>query len=335
MSAARASGVPFLRRVVLRQPYFFAVVLLIATFAIYVSLVDNFRPAILSSNLLGFVPLMLLAAGQTVVVVGGGIDLSIGATLVLANVVFIRMLGEAPTTGTILIAVVVTLLAGLAAGALNGFCVSILRFQPIVTTFATSFVFAGVALYVLPEPGGAVPAGLQNFFYADPLGLPIFLWVAAVVMFLWAYLRSTRFGPYLYASGGRDLSAFQSGVPVPAVKLMSYCIAGIMAALAGLALSLSVGTGNATPQGGDESLTLQSIVAVVLGGTRLSGGQGGVLGSIIGVVILSLIQGIVSFAGISSWYQTLLNGVIVVLALAGPGLIALVRNAFAGRGVRA
>jgi ribose transport system permease protein len=320
--------------VVLRQPYFFAVVLLVVAFVIYYSLVPNFRPAIVSSNLLGFVPLMLLAAGQTVVVIGGGIDLSIGAILVLANVTFIRMLGETPTTGTVLLAVVAALAAGVLAGALNGFCVSILRFQPIVTTFATSFVFGGAALYVLPEPGGRVPAGLQNAFYADPLGIPMFLAFAVMVMLLWAYLRSTRYGPYLYASGGRDLSAFQSGVPVSTVKFFSYCIAGLMAGLAGLALSLSVGTGNATPQGGDEALTLQSIVAVVLGGTRLSGGQGGVLGSLIGVVILSLIQGIVSFAGVSSWWQTLLNGTIVVLALAGPGLFGLIRSAFAGSGRR-
>lgn len=333
MSAARGSlGGSALSRVAIRQPYFFALVLLVVAFAIYFYLVPNFRPAVLSSNLLGFVPLMLLAAGQTVVVVGGGIDLSIGAILVLANVTFIRLLGEAPTAGTIALAVVVTLVAGVLAGALNGFCVAVLRFQPIVTTFATSFVFGGVALYVLPEPGGTVPPGLQNVFYSDPLGVPMFLWISIVVMLLWTYLRSTRYGPYLYASGGRDLSAFQSGVPVPAVKLVSYCIAGLMAGLAGLALTLSVGTGNATPQGGDEALTLQSIVAVVLGGTRLSGGQGGVLGSLIGVVILSLIQGIVSFAGVPSWWQTLLNGTIVVLALAGPGLVGLVRNAFAGRG---
>jgi len=332
VSAARgALGGAALRRVALRQPYFFALVLLVVAFAIYFYLVPNFRPAVISSNLLGFVPLMLLAAGQTVVVIGGGIDLSIGAILVLANVTFIRMLGESPTAGTVLVAAAVTLAAGVLAGALNGFCVAVLRFQPIVTTFATSFVFGGVALYVLPEPGGTVPIGLQNAFYSDPLGIPMFLWISIVVMLLWAYLRSTRYGPYLYASGGRDLAAFQSGVPVPTVKMTSYCIAGLMAGFAGLALTLSVGTGNATPQGGDEVLTLQSIVAVVLGGTRLSGGQGGVLGSLIGVVILSLIQGIVSFAGVPSWWQTLLNGTIVVLALAGPGLVGLFRNAFAGR----
>jgi ribose transport system permease protein len=146
------------------------------------------------------------------------------------------------------------------------------------------------------------------------------LWVVVVLLLLWALLRSTRYGTFLYATGGRDLSAFVSGVPVSTVRFVSYCIAGLMAAVAALALTLSTGTGN--PLSG-EDLMLQSIVAVVLGGTRLSGGQGGVAGSIIGVVILSLIQSIVSFSGAPSSWQTLINGLIVVAALAGPGLVAL------------
>ena len=276
-----------------------------------------------------FVPLMLVAAGQTVVVIGGGIDLSLGAIVSMANVIIVSLMGQEPSPSRILLALVAGLLAGILAGALNGFCVAVLRFQPIVTTFATSFIFSGLALYVLPEPGGAIPPGLQNFFYTNPLGLPMVLWVVVVVLLLWALLRSTRYGPYLYATGGRDLSAFVSGVPVSSVRFFSYCIAGLMAAVAALALALSTGTGN--PIGGTD-LMLQSIVAVVLGGTRLSGGQGGVVGSIIGVVILSLIQSIVSFSPAPSSWQTLINGLIVVAALAGPGLFALLRRG--GKDVR-
>jgi ribose transport system permease protein len=307
-----------------RQPYVFALVLLAVTVGVNFYLQPNFfQPGLLSGNLLLFVPLMLVAAGQTVVVVGGGIDLSLGAIVALTNVVVVRLMAEEPSPLRILIAVAAGLLAGVLAGALNGLCVSVLRFQPIVTTFATSFVFSGLALYVLPEPGGVMPFGLQNFYYSNPLGLPMVLWVVVVVVVLWALLRATRYGTYLYATGGRDLSAFVSGVPVSSVRFASYCIAGLLAALAALALALSTGTGN--PIGG-ESLTLQSIVAVVLGGTRLSGGQGGVVGSLIGVIILSLIQSIVSFSPAPSSWQTLINGLIVVTALAGPGLVSLVRR---------
>ena len=324
MSAARASVGPLLRRVALRQSYAFALVLLLVTVAINFYLQPNFfQPGLLSGNLLLFVPLILVAVGQTVVVIGGGIDLSLGAIVSVANVVMVSLMGEEPTTSRILMALAAGLLAGTLAGALNGFCVAVLRFQPIVTTFATSFVFSGLALYVLPEPGGAMPSGLQNFFYSNPLGLPMVLWAVVIVLLAWFLLRSTRYGPYLYATGGQDLSAFVSGVPVSSVRFVSYSIAGLMAAFAGLALALTTGTGN--PIGG-AALTLQSIVAVVLGGTRLSGGQGGVVGSIIGVIILSLIQSIVSFSPAPSSWQTLINGLIVVVALVGPGLFALLRR---------
>ena len=324
MSAARASVGPRLRRVALRQSYAFALLLLAAAVAVNFYLQPNFfQPGLLSGNLLLFVPLMLVAVGQTVVVIGGGIDLSLGAIVSMTNVIMVQLMGAEASPSRIMLALVAGLLAGILAGALNGFCVAVLRFQPIVTTFATSFIFSGLALYVLPEPGGAMPAGLVNFFYSNPLGLPMVLWVVVFVLLAWVVLRSTRYGPYLYATGGRDLSAFVSGVPVSSVRFVSYCIAGLMAALAALALALSTGTGN--PIGGTD-LMLQSIVAVVLGGTRLSGGQGGVVGSIVGVVILSLIQSIVSFSPAPSSWQTLINGLIVVAALAGPGLFALLRR---------
>jgi ribose transport system permease protein len=294
--------------------------LLVVAVAINYYLQPNFfQPGILSGNLLLFVPLMLVAVGQTSVVIGGGIDLSLGAIVSMANVIFVSLMGQEASPSRILLALAAGFLAGILAGALNGFCVAVLRFQPIVTTFATSFIFAGLALYVLPEPGGAMPPGLV-IFYTNPLGLPMVLWVVVVLLLLWSLLRSTRYGTYLYATGGQDLSAFVSGVPVSSVRFLSYCIAGLMAAAGALALALSTGTGN--PIGGTD-LMLQSIVAVVLGGTRLSGGQGGVVGSIIGVVILSLIQSIVSFSGAPSSWQTLINGLIVVAALAGPGLVAL------------
>ena len=176
---------------------------------------------------------MLVAVGQTVVVIGGGIDLSLGAIVSMANVIFVTLMGQEPSPSRILLALAAGFLAGILAGALNGFCVAVLRFQPIVTTFATSFIFAGLALYVLPEPGGAMPPGLVNFFYTNPLGLPMVLWVVVVLLLLWGLLRSTRYGPYLYATGGRDLSAFVSGVPVSSVRFLSYCIAGLMAAAGG------------------------------------------------------------------------------------------------------
>ena len=314
-----------LGRSAFRQPYMLTLVLLVVAMAINYALQPNFfRPAILSGNLLTYLPLMLVAAGQTVVVLGGGIDLSVGAIVSLGNVVAVQAMGSNPGPSQVLLAVALGLLAGILAGGLNGVCVAYLRFQPIVTTFATGFVFAGAALWVLPRPGGSVPSWLVNIYRIDPLRIPSLLWVAAVLLLVWSLVRSTRYGIYLFAVGGDPMSAFVSGVPVSLVKLISYCIAGFMSALAGLAFAMGTGTGD--PLIGGQALMLASIVAVVIGGTRLKGGKGSLVGSLIGVVLLGLIQSIVSFMGISNWWQTLINALIIIVALASPGIVALVRR---------
>lgn len=316
---------PGVRRLLRRQPYLFALLLLVIAVAINYALQPNFfRPAALSGNLRTYLPLMLLATGQTIVVLAGGIDLSVGSIVSLTNVVVISAMGGAEAgAGQIAAAIALGLGAGALAGALNGFCVAYLRFQPIITTFATSFLFSGLALTVMGSPGGSAPAGLQSAYASRPLGIPTAIWVALVLLLLWGLLRSTRYGRYLYAVGSNELAAYTSGVPVPLVRLSSYVLAGLLAGATGLALVLSTGT--ADPLIG-EPMTLSSIVAVVLGGTRLSGGYGGVLGTIFGVYILGFIRTIISFAGVPSWWQTLADGLIVMFILAGPGLAALVRG---------
>jgi ribose transport system permease protein len=209
------------------------------------------------------------------------------------------------------------------AGLFNGLCVSYLRLQPIVTTYATSFIYAGVALWVLPRPGGLMPSELTKFYRSNPLEIPLMIWVAALLILLWVGLRGTRYGRYLFAVGGQAEAAYATGVPVSLLRLSTYVVAGLMAAFAALALTLSTGTGD--PRIGD-AMTLPSIVAVVLGGTRLSGGQGGIAGSLIGVVILGTIRNIISFADVPTWWQTFVDASIIIVALAGPGLIRLIRR---------
>jgi ribose transport system permease protein len=307
-----------------RRPYAVALGLLLVVAAINYLLQPNFfRPASLSGTLRTFLPLMLLAAGQTLVIIGGGVDLSVGAMVSLANVVMVRALGDGQDAGLLLPALLLGLAAGALAGALNGACVAYLRFQPIVTTFATSFIFAGLALWILPSPGGAVPDAAIAFYQSSPLGIPLAIWAIALVLLLWTGLRGMRFGPYLYAVGGQPVAAYTTGVPVALVRFSTYVLSGLMAGAGAAALVLSTGAGSPLIGG---PLTLSSIVAVVLGGTRLRGGQGSVFGSVIGVLILGMIRSMISFANIPSWYQVLVDGLIVMLALAGPGLAALARG---------
>jgi ribose transport system permease protein len=311
-------------RLLLKNPYLFALLLLLVAIAINYHLQPNlFEPRVLNGNMRVFLPLMILAAGQAIVIIGGGIDLSVGTMVSLVNTVFISQLGPEATAGQILMAILLSLLAGLLAGTLNGVAVAYLRLQPIVTTYATSFVFAGLALYILPRPGGTVPSTLSEFYRSAPLGIPLALWAALLLILVWAAIRSTRYGPYLYAVGGDAESAFTTGLPVRRIRFSTYVLSGLFASVAAMALTLSIGTGDAHI---GESMTLDSIVAVVLGGTRLRGGQGGIAGAVIGVAILGLIRNIISFANVPTWWQTLFDALIIVLALAGPGLIRLLRG---------
>jgi ribose transport system permease protein len=312
------------RRNFSRQYYLFSLVLLIVVVVINSYLQKNFyKPAVMNGFFRTILPLVILSAGQTVVIVGGGIDLSAGAIASLVNVIMASLMGTHATGGQVALAIAVGLVAGVIAGAINGFCVASLRFQPLVTTFATTSIFSGIALFILPVPGGGVPEWMIEFYMLRPLGVPLALWAILVVFLMWLALRSTSYGRYLNAVGGNAIGAYMSGVPVAWVQFSMYMVSGFMAALCALALTLTAGTGD--PLIGQD-MTLNSVVSVVLGGTALSGGAGGVGGSLMGAVIISILRNLISFANISNWWQTLAYGLIVLVALVGPGIANQLRR---------
>lgn len=145
-------------------------------------------------------------------------------------------------------------------------------------------------------------------------------------MLFWWVVRGTRYAQYLFSTGSSSEAAYATGVPVRFVRLTTYLWSGLFAAFAAIALTASVGTGN--PRIGD-AMTLDSVVAVVLGGTSLRGGQGGILGAVLGVIILGVIRNIISFADVPTWWQTLVNALIIIAALAAPGFLSLFRKAVA------
>jgi ribose transport system permease protein len=303
----------------------FALVLLALVVAVNLVLQPNMlEPVTLNSSMRLFLPLILVAVGQTVVILAGGIDISVGAIVSVVNAILATQIGTKGDPGVAVLMMVLVLFVGMAAGAVNGFFVAVLRLQPIITTYATSFLFGGLALLILPSPGGGVPATFTAF-YRDtrPLGLPLAFFVIAVIMLAWYGVRQTRYGRYLFAVGGNPDAAYQTGVPVSRVQFSTYVVSGFMSACGGIAITLLTGSGNA---GIGDALTLTAITAVVIGGTALSGGTGTVGGAIIGAIILSLIPNIISFAKIETWWQTFLNAAIIVLALALPGLLSLIRR---------
>lgn len=319
-----------IRKILRRNPYLFTLLLMLIALAVNFSLQDNlFEPRMLNSNFRVWLPLILLTVGQAIVIIGAGIDLSVGSMVSMGNAILVTQITDESTPGHIILVVLLVLAVGVAAGAFNGFITARLGLQPIITTYATSFIYGGIALFILPQPGGSIPSEITKTYRGlTPLGLPLAFYVIAVVLLVWAFFRSRRYGAKLYAVGGKPDSAYASGVPVTQVRVSTYIISGFMAMIAAIALTLITGAGD--PRIGNE-MTLDSIVAVVLGGNALSGGLGSVAGPVIGVVILGLIRNIISFANVDSWWRTLVDALIIVFALAGPGIFSLIRSLFRRR----
>lgn len=309
----------------LRYPYLLTLAIFI--FALLVNL--YFQRSILeintiNNNLRVFLPLVILAAGQSIVILTGGIDISVGSIVSIVSALLATRVGLEGTADQTLLWFGIAMLVGIFAGSINGFFISYLRLQPIITTYATSFLFGGFALFILPQPGGGIPAEVAEVYRtSNPLGLHWAFYVIPALVLLWVLIRQTRYGRYLFAVGGKAQAAYETAVPVNQVIFSTYVISGFMAALSGICIILLTGSGN--PQIGDP-MTLQAITAVVIGGTAMSGGVGGVAGPIMGAITLGVIKNIISFANIDTWWQTFVNAIIIVTALAAPGIVMLFRR---------
>ncbi len=255
-------------------------------------------------------PLALATVGQAIVVLSGGIDLSVGSMMALTSVVAAsQMKGQSEELG---IAVAIgVLLLGLLLGAINGGLVVLTRVPDIVVTLAMSFVWAGCALLVLKTPGGGSAVWLKELVKGSlfnewiPKAAVVMIVVVALV---WLPVSRSRLGLSLYAVGSNQLAAFRSGVSVGRTKLLSYTLLGLFAALAGLSLTANTGIGTPVPG----PYTLTSVAAVVLGGVSLAGGRGGVFGPIVAVVILQLIRSDMTFLNLNSNLATVANGIILI-----------------------
>ncbi len=308
-----------------RQPALFALILLVLSIVINFILQPNmFARETLNSNMRVFLPIILMAIGQAIVILGGGIDISVGGIVSIINTVLATRVGLDGSAERMWQFVFMSLLAGIFAGAINGFFIAYLRLQPIITTYATSFLYAGFALFILPNPGGGIPANIAALYRdSTPLNLPLAFYIIAILLLVWLYISSTRYGKFLYAVGGKPEAAYETAVPVTWIRFSTYVISGLMAALAGIAITMLSGSGNADI---GNPMTLNSITAVVIGGNAMSGGVGGVVGPVMGAITLGIIQNIISFANINTWWETLVKATIIVMALAAPGAINLMRR---------
>jgi ribose transport system permease protein len=304
-----------------RHPYLMALGVFLVLCVTNAVLQPGFlRYGVAVSNVAAFLPMALLAVGQTYVILAADIDLSAGAIVSVVNVAVVSIIESMGGTGaSIAIGVAAGLVLGVMCGAINGFCVSVLRLQPIVTTFATGIVFSGFALWVLPEAGRQVPPVVYETYAGTLLAVPTVIWILAGAIAFAAWVSRLRFYQALRATGGNLQAAYQTGVPVGRVRFVAYLISGLFAALAGFALVGETASGDPLIGG---ALTLSSVTAVVLGGTALSGCVGGVTGSILGAFILGLINNVIFFAQLPFEWQGLVQGLIILLALAGGVVMA-------------
>jgi ribose transport system permease protein len=269
----------------------------------------------------GAMPLAFAAAAQAIIVISGGIDLSIGAMMALTNVtaaLLMQQVGPEAAVGVVLL----VLAMGFVLGLVNGLLVVWTRVPDIIVTLAMSFVWAGAALLVLPRPGGtAAPWFVQlgsGGLFVDfiPKAAVVLVVIVALV---WLPLRRSRLGLSIFAIGSDRLAAFRSGIDVSRTRVLAYALGGFFAACGGLALTMTTGIG--TPTTG--LYTLQAVTAIVLGGVSLAGGRGGILGPIAAAFILGLIRLDLVFLGINPNYSTVIQGSIMILVVMIVGFITL------------
>jgi ribose transport system permease protein len=257
-------------------------------------------------------PLALAAAGGTLVVLTRGFDLSVAGVISLCNVLVVTSVGEsawAPLIGLVLVIAV-----GLCVGAANGFLVAYLGLQSVTATLATMTICSGLALLVLDFPGGFVPELIADGLTGTIGGvLPVATLIAASVVLVWVAIRRTDWGVALYAVGADETAAALAGISTRRVRLYAYCLAGVFYGLAGYMLTALTATGD--PNAGATYLLL-TYAAIAIGGVSFAGGRGGLVGSMIGAATLSLIQKVLFAVGVLSFYTGIVQGVIMIVAVA-------------------
>lgn len=254
-------------------------------------------------------PLLIAAYAQTVAILAGGVDLSIGALISFVTTICATQMALKSPWGFVP-GVALSLLAGLLAGLLNGTLVTRFRLQPLIVTLATSLILGGMALFMLDKPGGQLHRAFSRLMTRNWSGLVLF---AALTAFLWLLLNRTRFGKALYAVGGSEQSAYSAGIDPVRIKTLAFTLAGVLTAVAGIVMACQMHSGDPNAGG---PLTLRTMTAAVIGGASFSGGKGRIECTVAGVFILAIINNILNLVGLSAFYQYVAQGVILIFAIA-------------------
>ena len=294
-------------------PLILSLVILAGTTALYIGFFYGKLAAFpgsfeLTSLVNTSLPLVFAAVGQTVVVVTRGIDLSVGGTIDLANSLAATEMGSSAASMILWSAIIICI--GAAGGLINGLLVAYARLQPILVTLATLSIFQGLALAVLPQPGGVIPVGYTNTL-TNP-NQPTSIVFVVVVVLGWLAFRRSSFGISIFAVGNDAEAARARGLAVARTKVGAYVVSGALAATAGLFVAATSTAGDATT---GDAFVLQSIAAVVLGGISFLGGRGSGVGAVAGAFTLTLLVNVLFFAGVNPLYQSFYQGMFLIVAV--------------------
>jgi ribose transport system permease protein len=262
-------------------------------------------------------PMALVAVAQAMVMLAGGIDLSVGAMVGLGSVVAATSMGGAfgIAGGT-----AATLGMGALVGTAVGVIVSIGRYPAIIVTLATSFIIGGAALLILPRPGGAIPPELSEFLAGAH---PTAVLLLVLLILGWKLYQATPIGMGLIAVGDNAIGAYRSGVPTRSARILAYALSGLLQAGAGLYVAAQTGSGD--PVIG-QPFTLAAIAAAVLGGVGFLGGQGTMRGALAGSLLMSVLINVMFFMNLPPVAQYVVQGLIIVITVALPRLKQMLRR---------
>jgi ribose transport system permease protein len=304
-----------------RQGWTVGVALLLVVLLLWrVSQLPDFGGFEIRTITAGTMPLAFLAMAQGVIVISGGVDLSVGAMMVLANCLSALWM-EDQGVGVCFAFAVLVLVVTVALSTLTGIIVTASGVPDIIVTLAASFFLAGLALFIIGGPGGGTSPDFQRVVAGSLTNpWPSVLWVVGALLLVWLPLKRSRLGLAVYAVGSKRTAAFLSGVRIARTRVFAYSIGGVFAGLAGLAVTASTGGGEPRETIGANA-TLNSVAAVVLGGVALTGGVGGLVGPVLAAACLTLIPAIMLGLGWDPSNAETARGVIIILVVLVAGLL--------------
>ena len=293
--------------------------LLLAILVLAAIFIPEFRqPGNFINVLRQSVALGIASVGQTLAILVGGIDLSVGATVSLMNVYSSGFMARYTTLPAVLAMVVALLALGVFFGFINANIITRLRVAPFIATMGVGAVIQGMVLLYAKKPGGSITPGWAYFAEGEigPIPFPV-LFLVVLVAVTWVLLSKTVWGRHVKATGGSEVIARLSGVETRRVITFAYMFCAAMAAITGMYLASRMGAGDPRVGGLQyDRFDLDSITAVLIGGTRLGGGKGGVIGTIAGVLIVSVLNNIFNLMGVNPYLQWIIKGLILLGAVA-------------------